>query len=221
MLRLGGVNREIVEVDVSDLDNIASYLDGKSDVSLKITGVGEIAINGGALREYLSSRDDLFLDIDVNINGSIGISSFHHLNNIVKAKISATAIGGAVFSSCENLEYVHILAKTAGDGSFTGCVSLKEIVVDNINGLIINNFLSGASSLTKATFDNNITAVGSNSFNGCIALKYLHFENTHNEPIINSGAFLNVPLDCIVYVAEDYPSDTFGPFTNVIKVKTQ
>ena len=211
-------------MSASDLQNIDSYLDGKSNVLLYITGDYVSQDRTSQLKDYLSARNDidLYLSIDTIL---VNTGSFYELNNVsaLKTGNNLLSISNGSFELCSDLQHVISNSLAIGSNAFRNCPKLKEVVfTNNSMNTVPGDLFYGCSSLEKVSFAGDIKNIHDMSFYGCANLKNLYFENTHNEPVISGDhVFTNVPLDCTVYVAEDYPSDTFGPFTNVVKVEAQ
>lgn len=92
-----------------------------------------------------------------------------------------TITGANIFSSCSKLEVIHNLeflpAGINNDAGFSGCSSLRNVVLPEGITSIAGSLFSGCSSLQSVTVPSTVTSVGGYAFNGCSSLTEIILPN--------------------------------------------
>lgn len=158
---------------ITTIDSTITY-DGKDYVLTMIGGLGN-KFSG----EVISEIDDPFVIPDtVTI---LGASAFVY-NTALKAVVIGSGvqvIDGSAFASCSGLEKITFseksVLKTIGNGAFTGCTKLKEIVLpDSLESVGTSVF----SNVEEVTVGKNLSSLGSKAFGRYIKSISIPSENT-------------------------------------------
>lgn len=145
-----------------------------------------------------------------------------------------TSISSYTFDSCYSLKSITIPETVTSFGAyaFESCGCLNSFILPNSIRTIPSYFLYTCSSLpfikipdnvgtismsafqydvclSSVTFPINLATIGSNAFDACRGLGQLKFLST-TPPSVQSGAFRNLPTDCIIYV----PTGTLSAYTS-------
>lgn len=110
--------------------------------------------------------------------------------------------------------------KEIGESAFTGCTSLKSIVISKGVKEIGTTAFYGCTSLKNITIPESVTKIASTAFSDCTSLECVTFlsrtkirEEVH--PWLGKKVFLtnpslktiNVPSDCVDYYKEVLPME--------------
>ena len=135
-------------------------------------------------------------------------------------------IEGTAFYNCEKLEEVNMegsALKTIGTNAFSGCVSLKNVILSDslqkIDQLAFANCTSlenvemprsletlgerafyGCSSLTNITILHNVSSWGKECFYGCTSLKEVHYKRAVLPSLSSSLRLVEDNNQCTLYV---------------------
>ena len=86
-----------------------------------------------------------------------------------------------IFSSCSKLEVIHNMeflpAGINNDAGFSGCSSLRSVVLPEGITSISGSLFNGCSSLTSIKVPSTVTSVGGYAFNGCSSLTEIILPN--------------------------------------------
>ena len=86
-----------------------------------------------------------------------------------------------IFSSCSSLEVIHNMeflpAGINNDAGFSGCSSLRSVVLPEGITSISGSLFNGCSSLESITIPSTVTSVGGYAFNGCSSLTEIILPN--------------------------------------------
>ena len=86
-----------------------------------------------------------------------------------------------IFTSCSSLEVIHNIeflpAGINNDAGFSGCSSLRHVVLPEGITSISGSLFSGCSSLESITIPSTVTSVGGYAFNGCSSLTEIILPN--------------------------------------------
>lgn len=92
-----------------------------------------------------------------------------------------TITGANIFSSCSKLEVIHNIeflpAGINNDAGFSGCSSLRHVVLPEGITSISGSLFSGCSSLESITIPSTVTSIGGYAFNGCSSLTEIILPN--------------------------------------------
>ena len=114
----------------------------------------------------------------------IGDNAFSDCYSLLSVEMpSVTTIGGEAFYQCHSLQSVAIPSTVAniGTGAFAGCISLKEIIVDETNshyasvdGILydreVTTLLCCPGAKNTVSVPGTVTTVAESAFEGCGAL---------------------------------------------------
>ena len=151
---------------------------------------------------------------------SIGNDAFYNCNSLTEVTIgnSVTSIGGSAFYGCSKLTSVTIpnSVTSIGNLAFYDCIKLATVAIGNSVETIGGNAFDGCSGLTEVTISNSVTSIGSYAFKNCSGLTSICYEGG-SEPTYKSNSFTNVDNTIPVCVPEDYASNSWCGFSNLIK----
>ncbi len=144
---------ELSEFEVDERGVIVKYLGDKQDIIIQpqvqgkyVTGIGEgcfegsdiksvyipstiVAIGNSAFKNCTRLTDVVFVDSSTKV--VIGSSAFENCVSLKKINLPAVELGNSAFGNCTALETAVLAdgSKSLGSYSFSGCTSLKYIVV--------------------------------------------------------------------------------------------
>ena len=162
------------EIDLNNLSNFRSQLliNGTRYTFKHLQDKGKLI-----KRDYLGStvKYDLFDNGNLYIYGWGRIEDDNHR-----------------LKNDKRIKYVYIEPLiTSIRGSFSGCSSLRSVIIPNSVTCIDYCEFTDCSSLTSITIPNSVSSIGENAFRGCINLKSVTIPNSVTS--ISENAF----LDCV------------------------
>jgi hypothetical protein len=134
-------------------------------------------------------------------------SSF--LNNTGKGLLNksvyfdGTATPSYCFSSCHNLESIHLSTNVTTLGQYTcnDCVALCDINLPETITTIPQNCFNNCISLETIVIPASVTTINSSAFSNCLNMKVYNFSQHTSVPTLSStSVFTNIPKDCKILV---------------------
>lgn len=122
----------------------------------------------------------------------IGNGSFEKSGlSLLDIPSNVTSIGESAFAYCKELEKVMNLGsiKKLNNGTFKGCVALKDVSLPNSLTYIGTEAFLNCSGLSEIIIPEGVTAIGENAFKNCKGLKHVTLPKSLES--INSNAFQN------------------------------
>ena len=182
-----------------------------------VTSIGNYAF------EYCSGLTTITIPESIT---NIGNCAFSNCRNLTSVTIpnSITSIGGNVFYGCNSLNYnIYDNIKYLGNSKNPYVVLINpttsEITSCNINEnckIIGSSAFYGYDGLTSVSIPKSVTSIGNHAFDGCRSLTSICYEGS-SEPSYHSTAFDSYSISIPVCVPDDYVSDKWCGFTNLIK----
>lgn len=113
-------------------------------------------------------------------------------------------IGAYAFSGCKSIKEIilPINLETIFDHAFSGCSSISNITLPSNLKMIGGNAFSHCCSVESIVIPPSVKVIGVGAFEGCSSLKHIKICGTLSQITIEERAFEGVSPECIVEVPE-------------------
>ena len=124
----------------------------------------------------------------------------YSLENIVLPD-SIETIGDWAFYDCRSLKNINTSnIRSIGYGAFSGCTSLKEIILPSSLTEIGGSAFANCSSLRKVILEGNLRIIPDLTFSDCFSMKEFHIHSATPPYLETNTVFVNTPSDFVIYV---------------------
>ena len=127
---------------------------------------------------------------------SIGNGAFQGCINVIETDNGVSYVDKWVVDCDDSVTAANIRSDTVGiaDHAFSGCKTLKSVIIPDTVTSIGDRAFSGCSGMTEVTIPESVTSIGDYAFSGCTALSTLNW-NAVNVSGFDNDVFNNAGTD--------------------------
>ena len=134
---------------------------------------------------------------------SIGESAFYNCSDVTHVSLpkSVSTIGRWAFAGCRGLSQMTVpdAVTVIDENVFNGCRGLTSITLGKSVTTIRDDAFTDCSALASITIPKSVATIGDYAFYGCTGIKTLFFNAANCEDPMWYSAFLDCPLDSIIF----------------------